>query len=43
MFLQKLLDAHEEQNVDSYTEAVSGPSQTCSAKNFNLFNSGLGP
>lgn len=24
MFLQKLLDAHEEQNVDSYTEAVSG-------------------
>ena len=23
-FLQKLLEAHEEQNVDSYTEAVSG-------------------
>lgn len=24
IFLQKLLDAHEEQNIDSYTEAVSG-------------------
>lgn len=24
VFLQKLLDAHEEQNIDSYTEAVSG-------------------
>ena len=48
IFLQKLLDAHEEQNIDSYTEAVSGrggarPPQTHSPGNPTHPFSGPGP